>query len=226
MVVPLRRVELRPDASSLGDEVFVRMSSAILDGTLAPGEILRVDDLESWLGVSRTPIREALAKLAHVGLVETQPGRFTRVCSVDSDAVSDAADYFGFHGGIAFRLAAEHLADSDVSVACDLLDGMDFASDTNAPQAHFAASRRLVNFVAGVAGNKIFLQVAQRLNILTEWNLLQRTTLPGTLDERRADHLRLREAIRHRDPDYAEFAFRAIYRSRKSSDELTSPHLH
>lgn len=52
---------------------------AILDGTLVAGERLHDDELIQWLGVSRTPIRTALERLAEVGLVEMAPNRFTRV---------------------------------------------------------------------------------------------------------------------------------------------------
>jgi DNA-binding GntR family transcriptional regulator len=52
---------------------------AIVNGTLAPGERLNDPELIAWLGISRTPIREALAKLEQAGLVQTKPGRYTIV---------------------------------------------------------------------------------------------------------------------------------------------------
>jgi len=56
-----------------------RLQEAILDGTLVAGERLHDDELIGWLGVSRTPIRTALERLADLGLVEMEPNRFTRV---------------------------------------------------------------------------------------------------------------------------------------------------
>ena len=50
---------------------------AIVDGTFAPGEQLRDLELAGWLGVSRTPVREALLRLAEAGLVVAEPGRST-----------------------------------------------------------------------------------------------------------------------------------------------------
>ena len=61
------------------DEVYERLLEAISDGTLAPGERIRDRDLEVWLGVSRTPIRMALARLEDLSLVETTSQRATRV---------------------------------------------------------------------------------------------------------------------------------------------------
>ena len=50
-----------------------------MDGTLAPGERLRDQELCEWLGLSRTPVREALSRLEQDGLVETAPQRYTQV---------------------------------------------------------------------------------------------------------------------------------------------------
>lgn len=57
------------------DAVYDHLVEAVLDGTLRPGERLRDADCEDWLGVSRTPIRIAIAKLEHVQLVESIGGR-------------------------------------------------------------------------------------------------------------------------------------------------------
>jgi DNA-binding GntR family transcriptional regulator len=65
--------------SLLRDDAYRAIRDAIVDGTLAPGERLSDPDLVAWLGISRTPIREALARLEQSGLVQTKPGRFTIV---------------------------------------------------------------------------------------------------------------------------------------------------
>ena len=62
----------------LRDSVFVRIRDAIIDGTLEPGERLLDNELSAWLGVSRTPIREALARLDAARHVATKTGRDTR----------------------------------------------------------------------------------------------------------------------------------------------------
>lgn len=78
----------------LRDVVYNRIYMSILDGTLEPGETLVDDTLTSWLGVSRTPIREALMKLADIGLVELAPNRYTRVSIVDHRALGEAVSAY------------------------------------------------------------------------------------------------------------------------------------
>ncbi|NEN08009.1 GntR family transcriptional regulator [Diaminobutyricibacter tongyongensis] len=65
------------------DEVFLRLLDAIVDGDLAPGEQLHDSEIEEWVGVSRTPVREALNQLAAMGLVEVLPQKRTRVAPID-----------------------------------------------------------------------------------------------------------------------------------------------
>ncbi|MEV8213906.1 GntR family transcriptional regulator [Leifsonia sp. NPDC077715] len=74
----------------LRDVVYTRLYDGILDGTLEPGETLLDEKLTAWLGVSRTPIREALMKLADIGLVEMAPNRYTRVAPIDLKAIDEA----------------------------------------------------------------------------------------------------------------------------------------
>ncbi|MGI8665320.1 MAG: GntR family transcriptional regulator [Jatrophihabitans sp.] len=72
------------DTTLLRDAAYRAIRDAIVAGTLAPGERLHDQQLMGWLGVSRTPIREALARLEHAGLVQTRPGRYTIVSPLDA----------------------------------------------------------------------------------------------------------------------------------------------
>jgi DNA-binding GntR family transcriptional regulator len=65
------------------EEAYNKLRDWILDGTFAPGMKLRDKDLAGELGVSRTPIREALLRLEDEGLVQTKPNCSTHVSSLD-----------------------------------------------------------------------------------------------------------------------------------------------
>lgn len=77
-VQPLRR-----------EQVEARLRTAIVRGELAPGERLTEDEIAAWLGVSRTPVREALARLAALGLVDLGAKRGARVAPLDPDEMLD-----------------------------------------------------------------------------------------------------------------------------------------
>lgn len=101
--------------SLLRDEVFERLRSAITDGTLEPGEQLRDQDLAAWLGVSRTPVREALLRLAGSGLVLARPGSSTVVSPLEGRAVRDARDVVAAMHETAVRAAVGRLTAEDLA---------------------------------------------------------------------------------------------------------------
>jgi DNA-binding GntR family transcriptional regulator len=104
-----------PRRALLRDDAYQRLRDAIVDGTLEPGERLRDAELGVWLGVSRTPVREALARLEHAGLVITRPGRSTTVAPLDVRAARDAQSVVAAMHQLAVRLAVPHLSDDDLA---------------------------------------------------------------------------------------------------------------
>lgn len=72
------------------DVAYEALFDAIQTGQLTPGEALRDDELQSWLGMSRTPIRYALFRLAEVGLVNVSAGRPSTVAQLAPDRTNRA----------------------------------------------------------------------------------------------------------------------------------------
>lgn len=112
MPVPLDRSTIRP--ALLRDTVHDRLRDAIVDGTLAPGEVVRDTELAAWLGVSRTPVREALLRLGDTGLVRAAPGRSTVVAEIDLDEVREAHAVVVAMHRLAVVEAVARLTDADV----------------------------------------------------------------------------------------------------------------
>lgn len=85
----------------LRDVAADRLRTAILDGSLKPGERLHDADLTRWLSVSRTPVREALSRLDREGLIEMEPNRATRVALPRPSAAIGALQALGtLFGGV------------------------------------------------------------------------------------------------------------------------------
>ncbi|HMJ32655.1 MAG TPA: GntR family transcriptional regulator [Baekduia sp.] len=101
MPVPEQRDAV--DRHLLRDNAYSMLCEAIVDGTLQPGEPLHDEDLCGWLGLSRTPLRDALSRLAEDGLVEIAPQRYTRVSPLTA---RDAHDTFPLLAAV-HALAAE-----------------------------------------------------------------------------------------------------------------------
>ncbi len=102
------------DRTLLRDDVYRRLRDAIVDGTFQPGEQLKDVELATWLGVSRTPVREALLRLGGSGLVVALPGRSTTVGAVNAQAVRDARDVVAAMHELAVREVTGRLSDDDL----------------------------------------------------------------------------------------------------------------
>jgi DNA-binding GntR family transcriptional regulator len=99
----------------LRDLAYERLRDWIIDGTLAPGEPLRDEALAEALGVSRTPIREALQRLEDDGLVVTSATRRTYVSPVTLTQAREIFPIVANLEGLAVRLAIPHVRASDIA---------------------------------------------------------------------------------------------------------------
>ncbi len=130
-----------PPRPLLRDEVRDRLRDAIVDGTLAPGEQLRDADIATWLGVSRTPVREALLDLARSGLVQALPGRSTVVSPVDGRDVRQAASVVAAMHRVAVVEATPGLTEDDLQRMRDANDAFVAAHAAGDTDAALTADR-------------------------------------------------------------------------------------
>ncbi len=141
MPVPADKAALERDL--LRDRAYTTLRDAIVDGTLQPGERLRDQELTEWLGLSRTPVREALSRLEQDGLVETEPQRFTRVAPLDRRAARDAFPIVAAVHALAAELGVPRLTAAD-------LDAM------RAANARFAAALKADDVDAALNADDAF----------------------------------------------------------------------
>src|ERR1700742_1717044 len=101
--------------ASYADRAYATLLEAIVTGELAPGTRLRDRDLATELGVSRTPVREALRRLEDEGLVESERNAYTRVAPVRAQRIADAYPVVAALHGLATRLGVPALTPADIA---------------------------------------------------------------------------------------------------------------
>jgi DNA-binding GntR family transcriptional regulator len=143
--LPLRRAQL-------SDEVAGHLRAAIMSGTLRPGTFIRLDETAAKLGVSVTPVREALLKLRGEGMVQLEPHRGHVVLPLTRQ---DVDDIFWLQATIAKELAAtaaQHITDAeidDLERITDALATAVAAADVEAIAATEFAFHRAFNRATG-----------------------------------------------------------------------------
>ena len=111
--------------TSLADQVFDKLENDIIQGTYPKGEILTELKLVEQLGVSRTPIREALRRLEQEHLIE-DAGKGSRVIGITEDDVRDIMEIREKIEGLAAYYATINLTEEGLSELTHLIDMMDF----------------------------------------------------------------------------------------------------
>jgi DNA-binding GntR family transcriptional regulator len=101
--------------STKADEIALTIEEAIVSGELPPGTVLRQEQLSERFAVSRTPIREALRRLAALGLVSFVPNRGVRVRTLSRDELREAFLVRAELESLATEIAAPKMTEEDLA---------------------------------------------------------------------------------------------------------------
>ncbi|MEN3612432.1 GntR family transcriptional regulator [Plantactinospora sp. ZYX-F-223] len=178
------------DRRLLRDDVYHRLRDVIVDGSLAPGEQLRDVELAAWLGVSRTPVREALLRLAEAGLVVARPGRSTTVSSLNLRDVRDARDVVAAMHELAVREAVGSLSHADLEAMQEANRRFGAAIGQGDVEAALRADDELHAIPVTVAANRALAAVLEQFTpVLRRAERLRFSSLAGRASLARHDEL-------------------------------------
>ncbi|QVI27476.1 GntR family transcriptional regulator [Mycolicibacterium neoaurum] len=203
--MPVPGEQGRHKRSLLRDQAYLSLRDAIVTGTLAPGEKLRDPELERWLGISRTPIREAIARLETAGLVETMPGRSTVVSTIERKAALDAQAVAAAMHALAVRLAVPVLTEADIDAMVAANAEFADALDLEDPAAAMRADARFHDVAVAASGNHAISVALETVTpVLRRLEYQRFSSLSGR--QSIAQHERIIECCRRRDAEAAAAA--------------------
>ncbi|MFJ8542728.1 GntR family transcriptional regulator [Streptomyces sp. NPDC093586] len=195
--------------SLLADQAYEELKGAVLANRLQPGDSLSVPALAAQMGISRSPVREAVQRLIHDGLATHVPHRGAVVATVDVEDVRQLYVVREVMEGLAARLATERLDATKVAELRELLEDHErvVASGEN-EKLHIEmdmAYHRLIREVAGNAHLTAALDTIQGKAHLALHSLWRSPDAPRLALE---EHRRIFEAMTAGDTDAAEQAAR------------------
>ena len=150
----------------LRDVVFNTLRQAILTGELKPGERLMEIHLANKLGVSRTPIREAIRKLELEGLVTMIPRRGAEVAQITEKSMNDVLEVRRAMDALCVELACDRITPEelqDLKKACDTFEA---AVKTDDIKQIAQADVALHDFIVQATGNQRLIQLVNNLPLL------------------------------------------------------------
>lgn len=205
MPVPLAQASA--PRALLRDDVYTRLRAAIVDGTLAAGEKLKDTELERWLGVSRTPIREAVQRLERDGLVITRPNKSTLVAPFDPETTRSAQQLVSALHELATRLAVPRLTPDGIEALESANRAFAAALDAGSADDALRADDEFHAVLVTASGNEMLAEhLDQATPVIRRVERMRFSSEAAR--ESVAQHLRIIDCARRGDADGAASASR------------------
>lgn len=148
----------------LRDVVFNTLRQAILTGELKPGERLMEIHLANKLGVSRTPIREAIRKLELEGLVTMIPRRGAEVAQITEKSMNDVLEVRRALDALCVELACERITGEDLARLKQACEAFEEAVRTREIKKVARADVELHDIIVQATGNQRLVQLINNLS--------------------------------------------------------------
>ena len=184
---------------SLHEELVGRLQDMIVDGTLAAGEKVPERELCEALGVSRTPMREALKVLAAEGLLTLEPNRGARVRAVTIEELEEAFPLMGAFEALAGELACRHVTASQLRRVREAHARMLERYAARDRDGYFRHNQRIHELIMEASGNATLREMYRSLAAR-----VRRARYVANMSEARwaaavAEHEAMLEALEARD---------------------------
>ncbi|MCL6547853.1 MAG: GntR family transcriptional regulator [Alicyclobacillus sp.] len=206
--------------SSLSLDLVALLKQQILDGELNPGDRIIETKVAKELGISQTPVREAIRQLSGEGIVTIVPNKGPMVSSLNDRDVFELYSLRAIIEGFAIRLACQSATQQQVDELVRFFARMEQKLHDDSVTSLLDDSLFIHEYILKLANHSLLLSVYQSISFrisLANRILGVRSTKPKEVDQ----HRELVEALQQRDPEQAERVMRQhIYRSYQEFMEL------
>ncbi len=188
---------------SIADQVFEELERDILVGVYARDELLTEIKLSEKMGVSRTPIREALRRLDQEHIIEITP-KGAKVIGITPDDIRDIYEIRLRIEGLAARWAAEKASDEAIAAMKEVLDLQEFYTTKSAPEQLKNTDSRFHELLYAASGSNALLDTLAPLH--RRIVKYRRASLSGQqrAEQSYDEHRAILQAVVNRDGDEAE----------------------
>ena len=185
-------------------QVAERLRVAIDSGELAPGTRLNEVELCNEMGVSRTPLREAIRSLATEGLVELQPNRGAIVSVVSSEDVTEILPIMASLEGLGGRLAAVNMEREKILQVRNIHNQMIGHYSNGAVDDYFETNRLIHELITEGSGNQTLVDTINNLSAKVRRARFSAHMTQASWAKAVAEHEEMIEALESRDSNRLE----------------------
>ncbi len=209
---------LRPDnRPNLSESVYEMIKQRLLSQELEPGTKLREEDLADQLGVSRTPVREAINKLEREGLVETIPRYGTFVANISSQDVEEIYQMREALECLAMRLAVPRFSKDKLLELARIHKECKASLEKGDFDPFIKVDTVFHDLLVKLSKNKRLIRLMSNLNNQIRLGRLESFSVPDRAKKSLAEHERIIEAMLEGNAGKAEDSFRQHSRNAKDN---------
>jgi DNA-binding GntR family transcriptional regulator len=192
----------------IADRAHEELRDLIVTLKLAPGALLREDELMAQLGIGRTPLRDAIKRLSLEGLVAVQPRRGTTITPVDVSDIVHITEVRAELEGLAAELAALRMSEEQLAGCRQWMERLGDLDRRTGPEGLMRMDTEIHRFTWRAAGNPYLVQTLERYFALSSrvWYMVI-DRVPGLAGAVHHQE-KLLEALIDRDPPRARRAMR------------------
>jgi len=194
---------------SLKEEIFNVIHKRIISGKYSPGEWLRQEDISSQLGVSQTPVREALDLLVSSGLAERIPYRGVRVLQLTIEEIIEAYAMRLLLESTAASAAAKNRSNEDLEILLDLVNQTEALMSLNDMSTQMQINREFHRAIVATGRNSLMTRLYEVVShqfpdwMLYEYMFRHPELLQSSLTTEFNEHKLIVSAISDQDSELA-----------------------
>lgn len=206
---------------SLTTLIFDRVRDEIINGDYNPGDKLIENRLAKELGVSRTPVREALKQLELDGLVESIPNRGVIVKGISDQDIYDIYTVRISIETIAARWAVERMTEKDLEELEEIYDLMEFFTSKKNAKRIFELNTEFHEKIYSSTKSRFLENILRDFQLFIKSTRLESLKTEGRLDKALNEHKEILNALKDRDADLAcEYIKEHIQTARKNVNKI------
>jgi len=193
------------NTNPLGEKIFLKIQNDIINGKYKPGEYIAETKLSNELGVSRTPIREALKQLEREGLVKSVPGKGVRVEGISNKDIEDIYTIRMLIEGLAARWAAKNITGEELDELKEILELEEFYTlRSQNTENLIKLDSRFHDVMFKASKSRPLMHILTNFHLYAQRARSASLEIPGRSQKTLEEHLAIFKALSEKDPDLAE----------------------
>lgn len=188
----------------LSQKVYHLLKAEIIKESLKPGNKLLEEKIAKQLGVSRTPIREALKQLAAEGFVKMIPNQGMMVSKTSIKDIQEVLQIRGVLEELAARLAAKLIKKEEIKELEKYIEQMEYYTNKNDFLAFSEMDAEFHELVLNICGSNRLIQIRKNLSDQAHRYRIRSLSIPGRLKHSLKEHREIVEALMQKDSEQAD----------------------